>query len=207
MRFKSFYLLESDYKFDLKYLNSLKSYSQKIKYAENKLKKIGEGTSRIVFDMEDGYVIKLAKNEKGLAQNLTDGDWGLQKMYPNLIPQLKDRDENDDCYWIIVKKANKITPAKFKSITEMSFNELSKAITEADFNRTGKIKWANVSDAVKKMLDDEDSLIYQVNDIIGNYDMPVGDLIRISSWGEIDGKVKIVDAGLTTTTFNTYYRK
>lgn len=207
MRFKSFYLLESDDKFDLEYLNSLKSYSDKIKYVKSKLKKIGEGTSRIVFDMEDGYVIKLAKNEKGLDQNLTDGDWGLQKMYPELIPELKDKDEKDDCYWIIVKKANKINSAKFKSLTGMSFNEFSNAITEADYNRLGKIKWANVSDSVKKMLDDEDSIVYKVNDIIGNYDILVGDLVKISSWGEIDGKAKIVDAGLTNTTFNTHYRK
>lgn len=35
-------------------------------------KKIGTGSGRLVFDLEDGYVVKVAKNQKGIAQNITE---------------------------------------------------------------------------------------------------------------------------------------
>lgn len=203
MSFLKFYLKESDEKFNLDSLNSLVSFSKKIKYAKEHLKKLGEGSSRIVFDLNDGYVLKLAKNEKGLEQNLTDGDWGLHKMYPDLLPELKDRDENDDCYWIISKKCEKITPNKFKELTKISFKDFSQAITEAYLNYKGRLKV--VSDTTKKYLDDEDSIVYNIVDMIINFDMPSGDITRISSWGESDGKAKLLDAGLTNNTFNTLY--
>lgn len=206
MKFKEFYLTENEEeKFDIKTLNSLKGFSQKIKYAKKFLKRLGEGTSRIVFSFGDGYVIKLAKNEKGLEQNLTDGDWGIQKMYPDLVPELKDKDENDDCYWIIVKEGKKIIPSRFKDLTGMSFKDFGSGLTEISLWNSGRLK--KMSDETKKQLDDEDSILSRVADMMGNYDMPAGDLIRISSWGEVDNKAKILDAGLTNTTYNTHYRK
>lgn len=205
MSFLKYYLKESDEKFNLDSLNSLVSYSKKIKYAKEHLTKLGEGSSRIVFDLNDGYVLKLAKNEKGLEQNLTDGDWGLQKMYPDLIPELKDKDESDDCYWIISKKCSKITPNRFKDLTKISFKDFSKAITEASLRHHGRLK--TVSEDTKKYLEDEDSIVNRVFDMMINYDMPSGDITRISSWRECDGKSKLIDAGLTDTTFNTFYKR
>jgi len=204
VRFKNFYLSENEETFDIKILDSFKKFSDKIKYAKSKLTKLGEGSSRIVFDMKDGYVLKLAKNEKGLEQNLTDGDWGIQRMYPDLVPELKERDENDDCYWLIVKAGKKITPNRFKELTKMSFKEFGKALTDVELNYNGKRK---LTDGVKQLLDDEDSILSRVSDMMMNFDITAGDLTRISSWGEVDGKAKILDAGLTKTTFNTHYRK
>lgn len=165
MSFLKYYLKESDEKFNLDSLNSLVSYFKKIKYAKEHLTKLGEGSSRIVFDLNDGYVLKLAKNEKGLEQNLTDGDWGLQEMYPDLIPELKDKDESDDCYWIISKKCSKITPNRFKDLTKISFKDFSKAITEASLQNQGRLK--TVSEDTKKYLEDEDSIVNRVFDMMG----------------------------------------
>jgi len=198
-------LLENEEKFDTKVLDSLSSFSKKIQYAKKFLKKLGEGSSRIVFDLEDGYVLKLAKNEKGLEQNLTDGDYGLQRMYPELVPELKDRDDNDDCYWLIVKKGTKIKPSEFKTLTGLDFKTFGKALTDVKLYYDGRLQ--KVPDESKKYWEDEDSIVNKVADLMINYDMPYGDLVRISSWGIVDGKAKIVDAGLTNTTFNTYYRK
>lgn len=206
MKFKAFYLTENeDNKFDIKVLDSFKKYSDKIKYTKTHLTKLGEGSSRIVFDLKDGYVLKLAKNEKGLEQNLTDGDWGIQRMYPDLVPELKDRDENDDCYWLIVKAGKKISPSRFKDLTGISFKDFGKALTDVSLHYSGKIK--KLPDEIKEILDDEDHILSKVVDMMINFDMPAGDLTRISSWGEVDGKAKILDAGLTNTTFNTHYRK
>lgn len=35
-------------------------------------KKIGVGSGRLVFDLENGYVVKVAKNKRGIAQNVAE---------------------------------------------------------------------------------------------------------------------------------------
>ena len=54
--------------FALDTLEKLKTFKERIHFAENNLKVIGTGTSRIVFEYGD-KVFKLAKNRKGIMQN------------------------------------------------------------------------------------------------------------------------------------------
>jgi len=47
-----------------------------------------------------------------------------------------------------------------------------------------------------------------VVDYMVNYDIPVGDLVKISSYGENHkGKVVMVDYGFTEHIYNTHYRR
>lgn len=204
MRFLSVYLKENEEKFSLEALDSFPSLAKKVQYAKSKLKKLGEGSSRIVFDLDDGYVLKLAKNIKGQEQNMGDGDWGKQKMYPDLLPELKDKDESDDVNWLVVKKAEKITEKQFEALTKLNFKTFSKALTQQYFWLNGKIK--KMDEENKKLIEDSEFL-QEVIDLMQGFDMLPGDLTRISSWGKIDNKAVIVDCGLSQTVFNTHYRK
>jgi hypothetical protein len=49
-------------------LDNIKSFSGKIKFADQNLSKIGSGTGRAVYDIDGTKVLKLAKNPKGVAQ-------------------------------------------------------------------------------------------------------------------------------------------
>lgn len=53
-------------------LKTFKTQKERIDYAISKLKKLGEGEGRIVFDLGDGKVIKFAKEKFGLSQNQSE---------------------------------------------------------------------------------------------------------------------------------------
>lgn len=203
MRFKNFYLRENDDSFSLKTLDSLVSISKKVKYAKENLKKMGEGSSRIVFDYDDKSVLKLAKNSKGIAQNDSDGDYGKHRMYPEVIPEIFDKD--DDGNWILVRKANKITTSRFKQLTNIDFKTFCGIVRELEMRHNNKIK--KLSQEAQDHIDNEDSIIYSIYDLMGNYNMLSGDICKINSWGEINNKAVLIDSGLTDDVYKTHYRK
>ena len=58
--------------FDFNILKSLPDFKQKIKYVKSLLPKISQGSSRIVFQVDDEKVLKVAKNKLGLEQNANE---------------------------------------------------------------------------------------------------------------------------------------
>lgn len=62
------------------------------------------------------------------------------------------------------------------------------------------------------LVEDYDSVFYEINDYLGGYDdVGVGDLIRLSSWGLAmrggEPCLVILDSGLTKEVWNNHYRK
>ena len=62
--------------FSLEELHNLTSYAKKKAYCREHLKRLGTGSSRMVFELNDETVLKLAINKKGLAQN--DVEWDMR---------------------------------------------------------------------------------------------------------------------------------
>src|ERR1700733_13983430 len=56
----------------LKQLSDTKDYKKRVELAEESFKKLGEGSSRTIFKMDDNNILKVAHNEKGEAQNLAE---------------------------------------------------------------------------------------------------------------------------------------
>lgn len=204
MKFIQFYLKENEENFDLDTLNQFQSFAKRVNYTKSKLKKLGEGSSRVVFEYDDKSVLKLAKNPKGVAQNDHDGDYGKHRMYPNLVPEVIDRD--GEGIWVIVRKANKITPTKFKDLTKISFQDFCKMVRELELHREGKVKKLNPE--TQKLIDDDSgNIVYDIYDMMGSFDMLSGDICKISSWGEINNKAVLLDTGFTQDVYKTHYRK
>ena len=55
--------------FDLETFKKIPTFKGRTQYVAERLPKLGAGSSRIVYKIDDGTVLKLAKNQKGLAQN------------------------------------------------------------------------------------------------------------------------------------------
>jgi uncharacterized protein YozE (UPF0346 family) len=86
----------------------------------------------------------------------------------------------------------KITESRFKQITGINFKEFGQYL----FNRL----------TFKKCEDINSDLAEEILDLASNFSMPAGDFQRISSYGEINGKVVLIDYGLTEDIFKTYYK-
>ena len=66
---------------------------------------IGSGSGRKVFDLGNGYVIKVAKNSAGIAQNMSEYKISLND-HSNLFAKVIQA--SNDFRLVIMKKANKI---------------------------------------------------------------------------------------------------
>ncbi len=78
---------------------------------ENKYGYIGSGSGRLVYDLNNGYVVKKAKNKKGLMQNKTEYNIASTN-HSRILARITA--VSDDFNYLIMEKADKL-----KSISEV----------------------------------------------------------------------------------------
>lgn len=187
---------------------SIKSFQGKLDYAVKNLKKIATGSSRAVFAIDDKKALKIAKNKKGLAQNKIEMDAYIQKY--GIVAKVFDVDR-DNKFWLEMELARKTTPTRFKKFTGISLDELGTYLRfrEAERRNRGHTVHNNLSQEDMSRLDNNE-FVMDLMSMMGDFNMPAGDLIRLSSYGEIDrdGRTDIVlvDYGLTEEVYNDYYK-
>jgi len=183
----------------LQQLSSIPSFSKQIKYASLNWLRLTSGSSRVIFDYSPDYVLKLAKNEKGISQNSVENYNFIQNHYKDIIANVIDSDPNNK--WLVVEKASKMTIAQFKSITGIDFQNFCNYINDR-FNLSKHVKY----NVINKEELDNNIFIYEVVDLMANFNMPPGDITRKNSWGIVKNKVVLIDYGLTMDNYNEYYK-
>lgn len=192
---------ESFEEFDLQKLNDLKSFARRKQYCNQFLPLIGLGSSRRVYKYED-KVIKLAANAKGIAQNEIESD-GYLRHLSNLAHVLA---EADDAEWIISEYAKPITERRFEEIMGYSFKEYADCI----FGMLNTSRTLKVPEKFDEIYDAENpycTLLRTVENITLSLDLVWGDFTKISSYGELNNKVVIIDYGINRVTMDTLYFK
>lgn len=201
-------IVSEDYpqSFDMKFFKTLQSFASRKKYCDEHLKKIAQGSSRIVYYIDNEKVLKLAKNKKGLAQNEVEVDYSDDYMLTGIVAPVYDYHEN--FLWLEMALAKKVKKSDFKRITGIDFDDFGEVLTSADSaNRNKGSQFKVDQDLVDKVMDDE--FTSGVYDYIANFDIPSGDMRRLNSYGliKVDGEeqLAIIDYGLTTDVFKNYY--
>jgi hypothetical protein len=150
------------------------------------LKRISSGSDRIVFDLGDNRVLKVANTARGLAQNMQEGDAEL--ISKGLIPQVYEIGLN----YVVVEKVeavDKDTIIPIYSLEGKSYGTeaLGTMIAELDNYRQADfdVKNQDLVDIMKT---------YGLEDML-DYDILFGDLTNVSNWGIKNGKLVHVDAG------------
>lgn len=187
-----------------------KSFASRVRYAQERAKKIGTGSSRLAFEIEyqgRPTVLKIAKNKKGIAQNEYEAqmfnDYYLTGMGIT-IPMIDHDEENDPPTWIHVEKAEKMKPNQFKQF----FNGLNpdEMIYLA---KTMSGKWGiRVSPEMKEKYEqiyEENETINSLVELIGNYDIEPGDFSRLANWGIYKGEPVIIDIGASSQVISAHY--
>lgn len=192
--------------FSIDELEEIKSYRGKVKYCEQYLKRIGSGSSRVVYQIDDKWCLKLAKNSKGIAQNSSEISI-YNSDNSGLIAEISDYDNND--FWIKMQLARKLNVAKFKQITGETFNDFVSDVYQLQIGMDNNHQF---NDKVTALIDDEDSLISRLYYLVTDYDIHLGDFKRMSSFGYIvndDGseEIIIVDYGATNNVISDYYSR
>lgn len=201
-------LLDEDYPltFNMEHFKTLRSFKERIQYCEANLQRISSGSSRIVYKIDNEKVLKLAKNQKGLAQNEVEITYGGYYDLDDVVAKLFDSDEKN--LWTEMELARRLTVGDFKRIVGFNFKDFQIAVGNHGFNVSGK----GFKREFNKQLDEqmwENPWTYEIFNFIGNYGVPVGDLQRLNSYGIVkrDGQdhIVIIDYGLTNDVYTSYY--
>lgn len=188
----------------------LNSFNKRVQYCNNNLQRISSGTSRIVYKIDDTKVLKLAKNQKGLAQNEIEVGFSKDYMWDGIVALIFDYDNND--LWVEMELARKVSPKKFYEIVGFTFENYCEAILfHAEDQKPHSKNYVKPKqpENYQEMWDDNE-FMYSIFDIIGSYDFPAGDLCKLNSYGLVNrnghDEIVLIDYGLTNDVYDSYYR-
>jgi len=200
--------IQEDYPemFKMEEFKTLTSFKERIRYCESFLKRISSGSSRIVYKIDDGKVLKLAGNKKGIAQNETEVDFSKETNINYLFAKVYDYDPG--FLWVEMQFAKKLTESKFAQINMFSFKDFAAVLKEKYYDvvefRKGP-RPANIHPDIKERIW-ESEFYKDVTDYMVNFDTPVGDLIKTSSYGIVgEDEIVLVDFGFTKDVAKDHY--
>lgn len=200
----------ADEHFSLEELSAIQSFRGRFNYCTQHLgKHIGKGSSRVTFQIDDEKVLKLAWNNKGIGQNITE----MQTYTASIFPNVYDYDENGK--WII---SEFVLPAKsqdFKHCFGMTFQQFASFISASGKYRFGGRYWNAMPENEWISYLENNEELSEFDEYIGNYGnhsfTPVGDMTRLCNYGltHRNGEATIVllDSGLSEDVWNTYYQR
>jgi hypothetical protein len=193
--------------FSMDDFNVIPTYKGKFRYANERLTKLAAGSARIIFKIDDEKVLKLAKNEKGLAQNNVETD-GYLRNHPITAHVFDYDDKHDRPFWLEMEYAKKVTPKRFQQLTGFTLEEVRDVL----WSHSGKKSL--FAPATSELMDKAKNNEW-MNDLLDmcinmGMSMP-GDFDRPSTYGEVvrDGKpaIVVIDFGLTDTVYGEYYAR
>lgn len=196
--------------FNMDEFKTLKSFNKRIQYCEQHLNRISSGSSRIVYAIDQEKVLKLAKNKKGIDQNLIEISKGNDSYLSDIVANIFNYEENG--LWVEMEFARKLTESDFKRVTGFNFIDYSNAISNYYHDRTN-YRNGYKKEVAQELVDAmwEDEFVYGIFQYIGGYEIPVGDLLKLSSYGVVkrDGQdqIVVIDYGLNDNVYNKHYAK
>lgn len=182
----------------LKKLSGFDTFKDRVDYAEDNIEHLSSGSSRVIYVLPDKTVLKLAKNERGIAQNKVEAN---PEMKSKFINKTLKADKNG--YWKTSPFLEKITEKEFEEITGISFKDFGDAISYGlkDISEDKDAKKPKNMEKIKKL-----DLYQDLVKLGKRYRLMPGDMARISSWGKVDNHPTLLDAGLTKDIYKEFYR-
>lgn len=184
-----------------------KSFINKIKYCKQMFgEQIGGGSSRIVFQIDDHWVLKLARNNKGIAQNQEEYRIASDLYTTPLSTKVDEKRSDSENYeWIV---SEYVLPAKkqdFKQCYGVEWNDVVSFIE--DLARGGQ----NEGEFFDKYEENEDAidLFNELHDYYANWGAGIGDACRICNWGMTNrngyAEIVLLDTGLSMDVYRKHY--
>lgn len=148
-----------------------------------RLKKIGAGSDRVVFDLGDGKVLKIAKTARGLEQNIYEGE-----AYLTIIPEIFERGLN----YVVVEKSDKLKVADMVPTYNEDGDQIGEARASEMINELQRYNQKDFDDNREEL--QEVLRKYGLQDIM-NYNVLWNDFTAIRNWGYKDGMPLHTDGG------------
>lgn len=207
--------------FNIERFRSCRSFNARQVYCNSTLERLGSGSSRIVYKIDDNTVLKLAKNQKGVAQNLREISVGTENYYQSsgLFAEVYDYDENG--LWLEMQYARPALQKDWKRIYGFGFQlivDYIEYITEGysrhkSFFLSSEMREFFNSEKFEEMYEDYDMPFMGLHEFLGNEQIQAfRDFQRKSTWGVVkdsDGseRIVIIDYGIDDDVWKNYYSR
>ena len=204
--------------FDLQYFSTIPTFKDRIQYCKDRLKLIGNGSSRIVFQVDNNKVLKIAKNKKGINQNQREENWGRNQY--GCFAEIYEAD-TDNHTWIEMELARKATNQDFIKHFGITINELKDIIHYMYFQYNNRSNyWFNEEEKIKldrffneNIYNEQNKELYNLYHYMLDYQpdrASISDWGAKSNWGVVNRNgeewLVIIDDGFDDDIYNNYYK-
>ena len=204
--------------FDLQYFSTIPTFKDRIQYCKDRLKLIGNGSSRIVFQVDNNKVLKIAKNKKGINQNQREENWGRNQY--GCFAEIYEAD-TDNHTWIEMELARKATNQDFIKHFGITINELKDIIHYMYFQYNNRSNyWFNEEEKIKldrffneNIYNEQNKELYNLYHYMLDYQpdrASISDWGAKSNWGVVNRNgeewLVIIDDGFDDDIYNSYYK-
>lgn len=184
------------------------------------LEEFGMGSSRFVFAMDGGKVLKIARNKKGVEQNKLEAFAGRDPHVHSMLASVYD--SSPENVWLVSEFVEPLEDGDFKvaeDVCGVQWSEVRKVLglsnksdvdaTVADNTRKMEKSSGGKSERTKKsgcLVGDE--FLEGLKGFLDRYQgMLTGDIAKLSSWG-VSGKgcLVLLDYGITRKKFEELYK-
>jgi hypothetical protein len=198
--------------FSFEYLKNIKNFKGRYEYCLKNLGPTqGRGSSRVIFQLSDNKVLKLALNQKGIAQNEAECDWGVQTY--DVVPEIYDESDTDKYTFLVSEFVLPAKESDFNEVFGFSFNKFCQFLVAVY-----KLYNPRYRSIIQPLTNEEFSDLVNNNEdlnsfyyYMADYQVPIGDMLAIRNYGLTNrsGQPQIVllDSGLTENIYNSYYSK
>jgi len=186
--------------FRLEHLKSLTSVKDVVAYANNTLKKFDAGSSRKAYILNTRYVLKVAYNKKGIAQNEAEIDIFTNPATKQLTTKIANY--SDDYSWLIAELVRPMDRGA-EDVFESRFGTSLYSIT---LIVKGLMGGGKKEDYTEYCNEECFSFAESLISLLKTTELVIDDLSREEQWGQTpDGRIVILDYGYTTTTKQLYH--
>ena len=200
-------------------LKSLKSFKGRFNYCKEYLGMvIGKGSSRVVFQIDDEWVLKLAMNKKGIAQNEVEQQL-CNDNYQDITPNMNNKLSDIDDYKFIVSEY--VIPASrndfiniFGITPDEFFNFITNVVRKHDICRN------YMTFNYREYSDEEFSEMCEKEELLDFYDYltnyypdrnTLADMQVLSNYGIVnrngEPKIVLLDSGYNEDVYNKFYKR
>lgn len=171
------------------------NFNVRCTYAENNgLKLIGMGSARSVYKLSGSRVLKLPRDEKGIAQNKAEGRISARDSVLAKVLEF-----SQDGSWLVMEQAKEVKgTAGFEKASGLSW---------VSFTRTIAKMWNDLKNGrVVEFRGVPAPLILSVYSLMKNQGIPPGEFMTIEHWGTTKtGKLVFIDYGTDREVAKQFY--
>jgi hypothetical protein len=196
-----------------------KSFKSRLEYALQRARRLGGGSARVAFIIEDNgrpTVLKIAKNRKGLVQNQAEADIlddGYIGKLDIVIPLVDYDKTSREPVWIQTELAQKIRePGLCKMLKCKSLTQLI-GYTNYLIGGINGDKWKTVPTVLENNGFSEQDIetfkeyASELGDLVSSSGALIVDFQHASNWGIYNGRPVIIDVGYTEAVKPMYMRE